>query len=134
MMRKSLRKNRLPIALFVVGVLVVSAVLFFFGSPGQIDATFNVRNMEKQGNSFLMSIGEETLLEWETTPDIDGTKIVMPDGLEKLGEIEEGIRVRAVKVGKWQLKVEHEKSEYSPSKEYFVCIGVTKEDARKNCD
>ena len=62
------------------------------------------------------------------------TEIILPKGLENLVSNENGIRVRAVKVGKWKLAVKNENAEYVPEKEYFVCIGVTEEQAKENCE
>lgn len=123
----------------VAAVMLVTVLGFLLYSP-EVNASFNLRNMEKTGNNFLMSIGEESILDWEIEPEIEGVKIVLPEGLENLNGDEEykigneGISVRAVKVGKWRLGIETERGVYSPSQEYFVCIGTTKEDVNKYCE
>lgn len=128
------------IALIAVAVAVISvSLLALFYSP-EIDASFNIKNMEKSGNGFIMSIGEESSLEWEIEPETKGVMLDLPEGLEYLGgDLEykngnEGVVVRAVRVGKWHLGVHYEKRDYAPEEEYFVCIGVSHDDARKYCE
>lgn len=139
-MKEFFKKNWISMAIVAAGILVIVLIVTGLIKP-EIDASFNLRNIGKNSeNLFMMSVGEETVLEWEIKPEISGVKLELPDGLEYLdGDLvyrkgNEGIGVRAVRVGKWQLKVAAEIAEYSPTREYFVCIGVTDEDARKYCD
>jgi len=139
-MKDFLRENWIVIIILASGVILVG-ILGTNLVKTQIDATFTLKNMEKiSPDNYVMSIGEETLLEWQIEPEMEDVKLSLPKGLQHLGgeltykKGNEGVRVRAVKVGKWKLGVEHGSADYSPSQDYFVCIGVTEEDAREFCD
>ncbi|UCG95906.1 MAG: hypothetical protein JSV92_02595 [archaeon] len=126
--------------IIIIAVGIMGAALGIILMEPEVDAVFDIRHVEKTGNGFIMSIGEESVIEWKINPEIEGVRLELPKGLEHLeGELEykngnDGVSVRAVKVGKWQLAVSTQRGEYSPSLEYFVCIGTTDEDARKYCD
>lgn len=139
-MKNFLRENWIVMIILVSGVLIIGVIGTNLVKT-QIDANFTLKNMERiSGNDYVMSIGEETLLDWQVEPEIEGVRLQLPKGLQHLGgeltykKDNEGVRVRAVKVGKWKLEVGHESAEYSPDRDYFVCIGVTEEDAREFCD
>ncbi len=137
---KTLKKNLPSVALLAAGVMVVAAVAGFGVLRPSVEAEFSLRNLETSGDGFIMSIGEETLLEWNVSPPVEGVKLELPKGLEHLGgELEykrgnTGVRIRAVKVGKWPLVISSERADYEPNREYFVCIGIMDEDARKYCE
>ncbi len=138
-MKKFLKKNWMVITLMTAGIIIVLMTGLGYVKP-EIDAIFSIRHSEKIGNNFIMSIGEESILEWKVEPEIEDVKLEIPKGLEYLGgDLEykkenEGVRVRAVKVGKWPIIVKTEKADYSPAQNCFVCIGVTDEGARKYCE
>ncbi len=138
-MKKSIKKNWLGITIILAGIILVFLISIMGNKETKIDASFDFKNMEKENGNFVMSIGEETQIEWSVEPVVKGTKIKIPRGLEHLGgELEysggmQKINVRAVRVGKWEIVVENNEADFVGEKT-FVCIGITKEDAIKKCE